>query len=262
MVDDVTAPWWIELEGAVNVRDLGGRPTVDGRADNLQGLTSNDVRTLIDRHGLRAIADLRSEVEVDSEGPGPLTREPLVERRHLSLLPEAGRTTDAAKADGGPVILPWQTRNTTLTPQERRQGTAGVYRRYLADRPESVVGALRLIAFTDGATIVHCAAGKDRTGVVVAFALTEVGVPAEEVVADYAATAERIQAIFARLLASRTYRDDLEVKDYAKHAPRAESMANLLELVDAEHGGVGAWLRAQGWTEDDAAALRKHLLDD
>src|SRR5579875_385825 len=169
---------WIELDGAENVRDLGGLPTTDGRtvqphrlirSDSLQGLTAADVRHLVDDVGVRAIADLRTGVEVESEGPGPMSREPLVEVRHLSLFPEAGERTDAVAAEeDAPVVLPWQTRDRPESVDERRRGASGIYLSYLDDRADSVLEALRLIAYSDGATVVHCAAGKDRTGVVVA----------------------------------------------------------------------------------------------
>jgi protein-tyrosine phosphatase len=264
---------WIDLAGAANVRDLGGLPTVDGRrtqpnrlirSDNLQGLTDGDVRVLLDEHEVRAVADLRTGVELDSEGPGPLTREPSVDVQHFSLFPEAGRNTDAGALDDddGPVVLPWQNRGTDLGEPDRvRLGAAGVYLRYLDERPDSVVGALRLIADTDGATIVHCAAGKDRTGVVVALALAEIGVAREAIVDDYAQSAERIEAIFARLKASRTYNDDLANQSIDKHSPRAATMEHLLDALETKFGGASEWLREHGWTDDDAAALRKHLLD-
>lgn len=261
---------WIELDGAVNVRDLGGLPTVDGgqvqpdrliRADNLQGLSAADVRALVDGHGVRAVADLRTGVEVDAEGPGPMTEEPLVVVEHLSLFPEAGRNTDAAALDeDAPVVLPWQNRDNDLSDHPRR-GAAAVYLGYLEDRADSAITALRLIAHTDGATIVHCAAGKDRTGVVIALALAEVGVSREAIVEDYALSAERIEKIFARLMASRTYNADLSGQDIDKHRTRPETMERLLGLIDETFGGVPAWLRAHGWTDDDGAALRKQLLD-
>ena len=107
----------------------------------------------------------------------------------------------------------------------------------------------------------HCAAGKDRTGVVIGLALAEVGVAREAIVADYALSAERIEAIFARLGASDTYRGDLKDQSIDKHRPREETMQRLLDAIDDLHGGVPAWLRSHGWTDEDAAALRKHLLD-
>jgi protein-tyrosine phosphatase len=270
----VTASRWIDLDGAVNVRDLGDLPTVDGgrtrrnrliRADNLQDLSEADVRALVDEHEVRAVADLRTGVEVELEGPGPITREPSVNVQHLSLFPEAGRNTDAAALDDdAPVVLPWQNRE-RIDPRDSagnaRQGASGVYLRYLDDRADSAVAALRLIADTDGATIVHCAAGKDRTGVITALALAEVGVTREAIVADYALTAERIDAILGRLRSSRTYAEDLANEPDDRHRPRAATIERVLDSLDEGYGGAPGWLRAHGWTDDDAAALRKQLLD-
>jgi protein-tyrosine phosphatase len=270
----MTASRWIDLDGAVNVRDLGDLPTVDGgrtrrnrliRADNLQGLTDADVRALVDEHDVRAVADLRTGVEVDLEGPGPITREPAVNVQHLSLFPEAGRNTDAAALDDdAPVVLPWQNRRRTEARDESgnaRLSASGVYLRYLDERADSAVAALRLIADTDGATIVHCAAGKDRTGTIIALALAEVGVTREAIVADYALSAERIDAILARLRASRTYADDLADSPADRHRPIASTIERVLDSLDEAYGGASGWLRAPGWTDDDAAALRKRLLD-
>jgi protein tyrosine/serine phosphatase len=124
-----------------------------------------------------------------------------------------------------------------------------------------VLAALRLIADTDGATIAHCAAGKDRTGMVTAFALAEVGVTREAIIEDYVQSGERIDAIMARLRASRTYADDLKNRSADNHRPRRATLERVLDAVDEDFGGAPAWLRANGWTDDDAAALRKHLLD-
>ncbi|MEO6885651.1 MAG: tyrosine-protein phosphatase [Jatrophihabitantaceae bacterium] len=262
---------WIALDGAANVRDLGGLPTVDGqltqpnrliRSDNLQGLTRADVRLLVDERDVRAIADLRTTVEVDAEGPGPMTREPHVRVEHYSLFPETGHNTDAAALDDGdqPVILPWQDRDRDLGTDHVRRGAAAIYLGYLDERPDSALAALRLIAGMEGATIVHCAAGKDRTGIVTALALAEIGVEPEAIIEDYALSAERIEAIFRRLAASRTYASDVTLQSVDKHRPRADTMRNVLAAMDEQYGGMPTWLRANGWTDADAAALRGHLL--
>jgi protein tyrosine/serine phosphatase len=267
----VTAARWIDLDGAENVRDVGGLPTGNGavvrsgqliRADSLQELTEADVRHLVDDLRVRAVVDLRTGVEVRAEGPGPITKEELVEICHLSLFPEAGETTDAAAVDAEdddePVVLPWQ--SDERTELEERRGASGIYLGYLDDRADSIIAALRVIAETDGATVVHCAAGKDRTGVVVACALAEVGVTREAIVDDYSRSGERIEAIYRRLSARRTYRQDLTRTAIDEHRPRASTMERLLSAVDELHGGIPAWLRAHGWTEDDAARLRRKLL--
>ncbi|MBN9618513.1 MAG: tyrosine-protein phosphatase, partial [Actinobacteria bacterium] len=68
------------------------------------------------------------------------------------------------------------------------------------------------------------------------------------------------EAILARLGSTRTYAGDVDLTEVDKHRPRAVTMERLLDAIDQLHGGVPAWLRAHGWTEDDAAALRRHLL--
>jgi protein-tyrosine phosphatase len=261
-------PRWIDLDGADNVRDVGGLPTADGRtvqprrlirSDSPQELSPDDVRHLVDDLDVRTVADLRTTAEVTGEGPGPLTDEPLVRIRNLSLFVEH---PDRRPAEAGePVLLPWQERNAAMTDAERARGAAGTYGRYLTDRADSVIEALRLIAHGDGATLVHCASGKDRTGVIVALALSEVGVTRAAIVADYAHSAERVEANFRRLAGRPTYASAIGDEPIEPHKPRAETMADLLDEIDAEHGGVAAYLRANGWTEQDAAALRAKLLD-
>ena len=99
---------WIELDGAVNVRDVGGLPTEDGRrvltrrllrSDNLQDLSAADVRRLVADLGVTTVVDLRSPHEIAAEGPGPLTRVGSVRHARHSVLPELGTATDAAAAD-------------------------------------------------------------------------------------------------------------------------------------------------------------------
>jgi protein-tyrosine phosphatase len=261
-------PQWLPLAGAANARDLGGLPTDDGgaiaphrllRSDNLQGLTEPDVRLLVDRIGLRTVVDLRTNVEVAAEGPGPLTREPAVTVRHLSLFPESGGLTDvAADAD-----LPWATRTPVVADALAIPGPGGrsvaFYTEYLRDRPDSVVAALRAITDSDGATIVHCAAGKDRTGVIVALALSVAGVPRDRIVADYAATADRLPELLARLRASDTYRDDLASRPDDAHRPKPVTMERFLALLDERHGGPAGWLAGHGFGPADAARLRDRL---
>ena len=105
----------------------------------------------------------------------------------------------------------------------------------------------------------HCAAGKDRTGVVVALALAAVGVPQDAIVADYARTSERLPLILARLAASRTYASDITVDQPERHAPRPDTMRDFLEIVRSEYGGAPSLLAAVGWTDADQKALQAKL---
>lgn len=266
---------WIGLAGTTNMRDLGGLPTTDGgrtvtgrvlRSDNLQALTPEDVHILVEEIGLREVVDLRTTAEILLEGRGPLRDVPEVVHRHFSLLPERGHHTDVFAVEEAELpevpdgwldsVLPRQ------APEHAQAEPPAVrsYLGYLHDRAASVVGAVRAIARAkDGASVVHCAAGKDRTGVVVALGLAVAGVPDEEIVADYAMTAEVIDALVAKLAASPTYARDMEGRDVARHTPRPETMERVLALLDERHGGPAGWLREHGFGDDEQAALRARL---
>ena len=118
---------------------------------------------------------------------------------------------------------------------------------------------MRSIARAEGAALVHCAAGKDRTGVVVALALTVAGVPARAVAADYAATGERTEAIMARLRRSRLYARDINSRPADLHRPRAETMMAFLEQMDARYGGVASWLTDHGLGAAELGVMRVKL---
>jgi protein-tyrosine phosphatase len=259
---------WIDLEGAVNVRDLGGLATVDGettrfgrvyRSDNLQGLTERDIELLVGDLKLRHVIDLRSTPEVNLEGPGPLTAVPEVSIHHLTLFAEGGRYTDV-EADTVETdrVLPWQERGEEDLAELK---VTGFYYGYLRERPDSILAALRALAGEDGAAIIHCAAGKDRTGVVSALALEIAGATREAIVADYVATGDRLEGILARLRSSATYRDDLDTRPADEHRPRPEYIEQFLRVLDDRFGGPLAWLTSQGWTEADSQAVRSRLRD-
>lgn len=245
------SPRWIPLDGAVNARAVV--PGVLLRADNLQSLSPRDVRRLVEEEALELVLDLRTDIEVELEGPGPMTTERRVRIEHRSLYPDSGGNTDL-DAD---TVKPWGRTDEDESPDEHPVVRA--YMSYLRRRPDSVVGAVRAIARADGAVLVHCAAGKDRTGVVVALALDAAGVDREAIVDDYLATRERIEAILARLISSPTYRAELEGDDASAHAPIPGTMERVLELVDDRFGGSAAWLSAHGFQDADVERLRRRL---
>jgi protein-tyrosine phosphatase len=252
---DVT---WIELEGAVNVRDLGGLPTIDGgttvpgrvlRSENLQELSSGDVSRLVDEIGVTTVVDLRSTNEVTIEGPAPLDALPGVRHAHHPVLSEFLDVADTVKAA---LLLEAAEADRTRYPDDLM---CGHYLGYLENRPGEVAAALRSIATAPGAAIVHCAAGKDRTGVIVALALTAAGVEPEAIVADYAASNDRLEAIIGRLARSKMYGGGITKVPVRAHAPRAETMKAFLEQLDVRYGGLEAWTAANGFTGDELGQL-------
>jgi protein-tyrosine phosphatase len=244
-------PGWIALDGAVNARTVVAGVLL--RADNLQALSARDVRVLVDDLGLEAVLDLRTDTELRLEGPGPLAAEPAVRIEHRSLYPDSGHHTDL-EAD---TVKPWGPPHDDIFPEE--MPVVRSYMSYLHRRPDSIVGSVRTIAGSHGAVLVHCAAGKDRTGVVVALALDAAGVERTTIVADYLATADRIDAIVQRLLASPTYRAELEGHDPQRHAPLPGTMERVLALMDERHGGSAAWLMAHGLEGAELEGLRQRL---
>ncbi|HEY9292947.1 MAG TPA: tyrosine-protein phosphatase [Microlunatus sp.] len=268
---------WIDLETLVNLRDVGGMPTTDGRriatgqllrSDNLQSLTDSDIRSLLGL-GLTDVIDLRSDLEDVQEGPGPLTKVPEVTIHHHSLFrenlteaqTESQLTEQINELSPEEIIgkaLPW-TEVVTPTIQVDDE-SASFYLSYLVDRPDSVLASLRAIAGASGAALVHCAAGKDRTGTIVALSLRLVGAEPQAVIDDYAASSERIEQILDKLAKSDTYRDNVRSQTVASQTTHPETMQMFLEYVDSEYGSVDRLLAGIGWTDADTAAMRSKLL--
>jgi hypothetical protein len=236
---------WLELEGLDNVRDVGGLPVVGGgttrsgvllRSASLHYVTPADVRHLVETFGLSLVLDLRTTREIDRDGPTAVATAG-VETVALSFIPEEGRALPETGDDTDPLL-----RN---------------YLGYLADRPDNVVEAVRRLAAPQaGPALVHCAAGKDRTGVLVALVLDTVGVEHEAIVDDYALSATRVEALFRRWT---TIEGGEMPADLTPHLPRAEVMAAVLESLAREHGGAAGWLRANGLDDDAIVRLRGRL---
>jgi protein tyrosine/serine phosphatase len=114
---------------------------------------------------------------------------------------------------------------------------------------------LTTLASADGPAVYHCAAGKDRTGVISAVILGVLGVPDEVIVADYAATKENLEAIIERLMATKSYATVLvNLPPDTLHA-EAETMVAFLERVRAEYGDMRAYARDAGVAPDALEAL-------
>lgn len=242
---------WLALDGAANARVVV--PGVLLRSDNLQSLTPQDIRLLVEEETLEVVLDLRTDVEVELEGPGPMTAEPRVRIEHRSLYPRSGGNTDL---DADTVNL-WPPTGPSEWPDEPRVVQA--YLSYLMGRPDSIVASLRTIATARGAVLVHCAAGKDRTGVVVALALDAAGVDRGAIVSDYLASDHRIDAIMARLLSSPTYRAELEGHDPRAHAPVPGTIERLFEIIEERFGGSAAWLSDHGLSDTEIDLLRRRV---
>ena len=238
----------VELEGCHNFRDLGGYPTREGarlrwrvlfRSDALHLLTPKDVSHLTGELGIGHVVDLRSSGEIAIDGRGRLAAEAL-RIHHLPLFDGAG----AVSADLGDRIS-LSDRYFLMT--EHAKGP--------------LARVLETLADAEAPAVYHCAAGKDRTGVVSAVLLGLLGVADEIIVADYAATQQNLDAIIARLMASEGYQSMLEnLPPDTLHAEPATMIA-LLERVRAKYGSMRGYVHAIGVSDAVVARLERRLLE-
>lgn len=257
-----TEPNWVQIDGVVNMRDLGGRTTVTGRtvrcrtvlrSDNLADLTPSAAGHLLDHYRVTDVVDLRTNGEHARDGAWPFNGQ--VRLHRMSLYPDD---------DPNEPLPPWHGALAAPAPGEPRDHshlTARHYLGYFTTRPDSLIRALRTVASSTGATIINCAAGKDRTGATSALLLSVVGVPADQVVADYAASNQRIPAILQRLGEAATVGSPEHDERVAAQSTPPAVMEILLDRIDRELGGLTNWLDRNGWTGDDQSALENRLLD-
>ena len=239
----------IEFRLAFNVRDLGGLRTVDGavvqrgrvfRADGVHRLRDEDLaraRAL----ELRTVIDLRTATEIDRGGRFPVEDYP-VDWHSLPLLRRIWSDDELVPTTGAADFL-----------RDR-------YLDMLVDGAESLATIVGLVA--DGhPALFHCAAGKDRTGVVAALLLGLVGVHRDEIVADYHATAGAMGAFVDWLTLEYPEAIDAmtsQPPEYLEAPP--EAMAGFLDVVDERHGSIEGLADHLGITSATIQRLRETLL--
>ena len=237
----------LDWDGCVNARDLGGYVTADGgetrwgavvRSDSPAALTGAGRAALAD-YGVRAIVDLRLPAELDDH-PNPFAEpgDHGIAYTNVSIIdPGAGFPPD------------------TITLAENYLWSLERFRGLVADAVTAVAQA------PDGAVLIHCAAGKDRTGLISALLLGLVGVPAETIAADYAMTAELLRPRDQQWLASCPPEERAEREAMlARYAPTAEVMTEVLDKLDERYGGVEPYLLQAGVARADLDRLRDRLL--
>jgi protein-tyrosine phosphatase len=135
------------------------------------------------------------------------------------------------------------------------------YKRSLDRFAPQVAAIVRTIAAApEGGVLVHCAAGKDRTGLVIALLLDLAGVPRDVIAADYALSSEnlreRTREWIERVPEQRAERE----AEMARGRTRPEVMLEVLAHLDERYGGTEGYLLAAGCRESDFTALRERLL--
>jgi protein-tyrosine phosphatase len=237
-----------------NFRDLGGYPAADSRtvrwgriyrSDGLHRLTPDDFEDFATL-GVHTVLDLRRPDELDADGR--VAQSLGLDYHHANF-----------HADMWP--------QHTLGPAQMP--------RYLADRyaemaeggltgRNAVAAALRLVADSDAAPLVfHCAAGKDRTGVLAALTLSLLGVDDDDIATDYALSeeSERRFREWRRGLSGDQPEEDGHAGAWVLNPCPREAMHLFLTELRERHGSVEAYVRRAGISDAEVEKLRGHLLD-
>ena len=243
----------IGLEAVHNFRDLGGYATADGRStrwrtlfrsDGLYRLRGADDMSRVRQLGLKSVIDLRTEREQREQGIFP-TDDIEVTFHHLSIVDVTWSDTETPEFDDEVEFLVWG------------------YRDMLEIGSSRFADAMHVLAQTDSLPAVfHCAAGKDRTGVLAALLLSSLGVDDAHICADYGLTQDAMRRSIAW---SKVHRPELAEryatipKAYLAADPRA--MQIILTELAQQHGSVRNYVREIGVADSTVEALGNLLLE-
>jgi protein-tyrosine phosphatase len=227
----------ITLEGAHNVRDIGGYKTKDGRltkwkkfirADGLENLSRSDVTKLLD-YGLNIDIDLRSEAEYKT-WIDVLEQCDEIEYYQVQLLKNLRITSSSL---GGIYV------NTADSCMDKFYKVFKI----MADNPEKTI-------------LFHCSAGKDRTGMTAALLLMLAGVDKEDIIADYTITTENLYSIIDKFSGE----NDENLKDYL--GSKREYIEKFINHIQKKYDGAESYMKKIGLKESEIEILKESFLEN
>lgn len=210
------------------------------RSDDIGSLTAAG-RDAMSAYGIRTVVDLRA----DSERNGtfdPRFPRPAGERIRV----EGVQYVNRALVDDAAL--------------KRLGEAANMYERYLvmlANRQDAMRDIFTAIADAEGGVLIHCFAGKDRTGLVAALMLDLADVACEEIAADFGETDVQLAAQYERWIDRTAPERQEEMRDELRCPP--ERILGVLDFVDATWGGVAGYLEASGVSADNIDRLSERL---
>lgn len=247
MVTD-SYPRNLGFSATYNFRDVGGYPGLDGRTVRWRRLFRSDAlhrlgdadNEAFSRLGVRTVIDLRRSFEVEKFGRVP-------ERYGFDY-----RNLVLKHVDWEEVESPDET--------VRERWLADRYLNFAEDGREALLGSLQVIADPANApVIVHCMAGKDRTGTVCALTLSLLGVSDEDIAADYALTTSAMRPLTAYLM--EKHPSAVLGNEHMFDSPPGAMLMFLADLREL-HGSVENYALEIGLTDAEIASMRAHLLTD
>ena len=245
----MTALAW---EGCLNVRDLGGLPTEDGRrtrlgavvrSDNIRKLTDEGWRALAE-HGVERIVDLRWPEETAADAP----RETDIEVVHVSVLGDAYDEEYVARMDAH-----------LMSVEDVADHYVFAYGDWLERYRDRFGRVFAAIADAHGPVLVHCVGGKDRTGLVAALLLRLAGVGYDEIGEDYAITSANLEPSTSKWIAA--IEDETERVKWARlRDTPADAIVRVVRELEARYGDIDSYLRAAGLSGQQVERLRERLV--
>lgn len=244
----------IRFEQAFNFRDLGGYPTVDGRAtrwrtlfrsDALYAFTDADRRRLSDEFAVRSVIDLRDPGSIER---GAANVDPSVTVHHVRFMDDAG-----------------------LRAYGERWGSVPSTEWYLdvlrsAEQMGNVRRAFELLSQVETyPAVFNCSLGKDRAGLLAALVLATLGVDDAVTVGDYEQSAQNMAPIIERVRRARAARaaEPLKLTPLKPESFFAEGpwMQGVLDTLRERHGSVRGYIEAQGVSAEALDRLTTLLLE-
>jgi protein-tyrosine phosphatase len=255
-VTEAPSPRILDWEGCYNVRDLGGLITSDGHRVRWGALVRSDIPTrLTERgraalvaHGIRSIVDLRFAPEIADDGES---------------YPFRGSTEATGPTYRNVPFHEWSD-----SPDEERIAAyrsaatrAELNRLDLDLNAPGIAAAVGAVADApEGGVLVHCHAGKDRTGVVVALILALLGVSDEDIADDYALTSLTLEPLIAEWLDSQSDDHAERARLRALATPAREAMLDTLQHLRTRYGSAERYLLGAGASREQLERLHERLL--
>lgn len=248
------------LPGAVNLRDFGGYATADGRTVRRRRLYRSGTLTHLSAQAQQAFAELDVGLICDFRRDEERREEP------TPFPPDAPRRLEIPIDPGSAVAMRQQLREDSVDLKQRIDFMVGINRELARDHAADYARMFEaLLELEQGAVLVHCAAGKDRTGFACALILHALGVPEETVLEDYLLTNEAMD--FEGYVLPRLARwEPTAIPDresvMALAGVRPEYLRAAYEAIEAEFEGVEHYIeRAVGLDAAARNVLRGRLLE-
>ncbi len=240
----------LPIKGTYNVRDIGGYNTKDGRSVAWRRVLRGDAVHNVDDSGREIFQSINLSTSLDLREEDERIDAPDNLNNHVRLVsipvftynvPAEGRATD----------------------RKSLSSLDAVYQFVVAERGVAIVAALRELAQPDALpAIVHCTAGKDRTGIVIALLLASLGVPDDTIAADFAATSLFLTEEFFQGITERAVNNGQDRQQYAAMLTCEPSLIlNVLKQIRSSHGDVTNYLVHHGMPAEELDRLRLLLLD-